>query len=192
MIVPSKRLFIKTGLLVALGFSSGLPVFGKYSNTIGNSSKNMNYLIDTLNSINKPVCTNVAKQLAALKADARTYDLHLRRADLNDSDVEYISKAIGLIHAAKGPLLESFSMSYNADITNEGVLNLIESLPSSVTEIGLVGCGISDDAGEALVNWALKAPKLHWLCVEQNSFSEMMKNRLMKLSQKTKGLLVIV
>lgn len=196
MIEPSKRLLIKRGLLAVFGLTHLLPVF--YQNTIAKensieySMKSLNTLIETLKSINHPVCLQAANTLAALKSGDQSYDLHLRRADLNKQDVNFISEAIGLTHANSGPSLQSFSMSYNDKIGNEGILNLLKVLPSSVTEIGLVQCAISDEAGKALISWAEKAPRLHWLCVEKNLFSKRMKQKFIALGNQRNGLLVVV
>ena len=73
------------------------------------------------------------------------------------------------------------------------MLNLFTSnLPATVTEIGLVQCGIGDKGGDALIMWAAKALNLRWLCVEQNSFSDEMKDRFIQFGNDRKGLLVVL
>ena len=73
-----------------------------------------------------------------------------------------IAEAIKTVHVKRGPSLQSFSMSYNPNLGDEGVLILVKTLPSTVTEIGLVQCGIGDKGGDALMTWASKAPKLQF------------------------------
>jgi len=77
----------------------------------------------------------------------------------------------------------SISMSYNSNLGDEGVLVLVKNLPATVTEIGLVNSNIGDTGGEALISWARKAKKLLWLCIEENTFSNEMINRLRRFSK---------
>ena len=91
-----------------------------------------------------------------------------------------------------GPSLESFSISYNPNLRDKGALNLATALPSSVTEIGLVGCGVGDVGGKALVASTATTPKLHWLCIEQNNFTKETKASLVSLGRERRGLLVVV
>ena len=60
---------------------------------------------------------------------------------------------------------------------------LSEYYPSNLTEIGLVQCGIGEAGGNALVDWVLHALKIHWLCVERNSFSDETKGKLIELAK---------
>ena len=68
---------------------------------------------------------------------------------------------------------------------------LVKNLPATVTEIGLVNSNIGDTGGEALISWARKAKKLLWLCIEENTFSNEMINRLRRFSKERNNLLVI-
>ena len=88
--------------------------------------------------------------------------------------------------------MHSFSMSYNPNLRDKGAVILAQNLPSTLTEIGLVGCGIGDKGAEALMVLAQKTPKLYWLCVENNAFSNDTKQQLLKLSQQRNGLLIVV
>ena len=168
------------------------PFFSNAHAAIANPPMKITPLLDALGSTNKPVCTNAANKLLSLTDNSVNYDLHLRSANLNTEEIQRIAKAIEAVHMANGPTLQSFSMSYNTNLKDEGVLNLVQALPATLTEIGLVQCGIGDEGGEALMNWAAQAPKLHWLCVEQNPFSEATRDRFNKLGQTRQGLLVIV
>ena len=166
-------------------FASNLFAEEKPEMTIG-------YLTNVLRSINKPVCEKAADDLLALTNNQSNYDLHLRNADLNYNEIKRIAGAIKIVHAKGGPSLHSFSMSYNPQLSDEGVLLLVKTLPATVTEIGLVQCGLGDKGGDALIRWAAKARKLIWLCVEQNSFSDEMKDRFIQLGNDRKGLLVVL
>ncbi|MFT4607370.1 MAG: hypothetical protein ACI9YO_002948 [Gammaproteobacteria bacterium] len=83
-------------------------------------------------------------------------------------------------------------MSYNPNLGGEGVSILVKTLPPTVTEIGLVKCDVGDKGGEAIITWASNAPKLHWLCIEKNSFSKTIKTRFMMLSKKRSSLLIVI
>jgi hypothetical protein len=95
------------------------------------------------------------------------------------------------VHENGGPSLQSFSMSYNSNLGDEGVLILVKNLPQTITEIGLVQSGIGDEGGEALIRWATNAKQLRWLCVEKNIFSNDIKDKLRKLGQERSDLLVV-
>lgn len=140
----SRRIFCKTGLVGAFCFTG---------HSIAEEKPFMiiNRLIDALRSINKPACETAVTQLQLLKDNNSSYDLHLRSADLNSDDIKRIAEAIKNVHAEGGPSLKSFSMSYSPDLKDEGVFNLVKTLPTNLTEIGLVRCGVGDKGGEALI-----------------------------------------
>ena len=152
----------------------------------------LNHLIRALLDTGKPVCISVADNLRTLPIDTRHYDLHLRNALLDITDVNHIAEAIDTVAREGGPVLQSFSMSYNANVGDEGVLTLTRTLPSTLTELGLVECGIKDRGGNALVDWAANKSALHWLCVEGNAFTSDTTNRFIDLRMKRKALLVVV
>ncbi len=188
----SKRSFLKTGLLGAVSATGLFHVLTSASTAQEKPSMIINHLIDALRSTNKPVCQAVASKLSRLKDNNAKFDLHLRSAGLNHDEVKRIATAIKAVHDEGGPSLQSFSMSYNNNLRDEGVLSLVKSLPPTLTEIGLVGCEVGDAGGEALIAWANNAPKLHWLCVEQNLFSTNTKNNFRNLGAQRSGLLVVV
>lgn len=181
---PSRRLLFKSTIISVFGFTSLLAAEEK-------PEMKISYLTNVLRSINNPVCEKAANDLLSLKDNNSNYDLHLRNADLNQNEIALIAEAIKTVHDNSGPLLRSFSMSYNSKLRDEGVSILVQALPSTLTEIGLVKCEIGDKGGEALMTWASSAPKLHWLCIEQNSFSKSVKNRLIKFGKKRSNLLVV-
>jgi hypothetical protein len=148
-------------------------------------------LINALRSTNNPVTNKVAETLLSLKNGESSYDLHLRDADLNLNQIKLIAEAIKTVHENRGPSLQSFSMSYNSNLGDEGALILVKSLPQTITKIGLVQSGIGDKGAEALIGWAANAKQLRWLCVEGNIFSNDIKNRLREFGQKRSDLLVV-
>jgi hypothetical protein len=188
---PDRRWFIKTALVAALGLRDGRSILMP-SLTTQEKPTMMTTLIETLISSHNPVCKTAAAQLILLPDNIASYDLHLRNANLNQDDIALIAKAINSVHSQGGPLLGSFSMSYNANLHDQGVLSLVKFLGASLTEVGLVQCGIGDKGGDALIAWASKAPNLKWLCVEHNAFSEQSKQKLVALTKEHKQLLVVV
>ena len=151
----------------------------------------INPLINALRSTNHPVSNKVAETLLSLKNTDSSYDLHLRNADLTYNQITLIAEAIKTVHENGGPSLQSFSMSYNSNLGDEGVLILVKNLPHTITEIGLVQSGIGDKGAEALIRWATHAKQLRWLCVEENILSNNIKDRLRTFGQERSDLLVI-
>ena len=185
-------LFITTVLVCVFSFTIILDLFSKNLSAEEKPEMIISYLINALRLINKPVCEKAADNLQSLKDNKSNYDLHLRNADLNYNEIKLIAEAIKTVHDKRGPSLQSFSVSYNPHLGDEGVLILVKTLPPTVTEIGLVQCGIGDKGGGALITWAAKAPKLKWLCVEQNSFSDEIKDRFIQFSKGRNGLLIVL
>jgi hypothetical protein len=105
--------------------------------------------------------------------------------------IERIAAAIQAIHSQGGPALHSVSLSYNK-VSDQVMVSLVKRLPPTVTEVGLVQCGLSDLGGEALLAWAGGATKLQILCVEQNTFSQPLRAKFSALRQRRPGLLVVV
>ena len=93
------------------------------------SLDDINYLITSLTEINKPKSLRVAKELKSLKNNDNSYNLIIRRANLNSLDAKIISKAIEKIKNNDGPLLDKISMSFNKDITDDGLGYILEVLP---------------------------------------------------------------
>jgi hypothetical protein len=184
------RTLLKTASVCLFSFSIAMQVFANNS-LLEKQEPIINPLINALKSINNPVSNKVAETLLSLKNGESSYDLHLRDADLNLNQIKSIAEAIKTVHENGGPSLQSFSMSYNSNLGDEGVLILIKSLPQTITEIGLVQSGIGDKGGEALIGWAANAKQLRWLCIEGNIFSNDIKDRLRELGQERNDLLVI-
>jgi hypothetical protein len=186
----SIRPLLKTASVCLFSFSIAMQVFANNS-LLEKQEPIINLLINTLKSINNPVSNKVAETLLSLKNGESSYDLHLRDADLNLNQIKSIAEAIKTVHENGGPSLQSFSMSYNSNLGDEGVLILVKSLPQTITEIGLVQSGIGDKGGQALIEWATNAKQLRWLCIEGNIFSNDIKDSLREFSQERSDLLVI-
>jgi single-stranded DNA-specific DHH superfamily exonuclease len=184
------KTLLKTTSVCVFSFSIAMQVFANNSLS-EKEGPIINPLINALRLTNNPVSNKVAETLLSLKNSESSYDLHLRNADLNYNQIKSIAEAIKTVHENGGPSLQSFSMSYNSNLGDEGVLILVKNLPQTITEIGLVNCGIGDKGGEALIRWSTNAKQLRWLCVEENIFSNDIKDRLRKLGQESSDLLVV-
>ena len=65
----------------------------------------------------------------------------------------------------------SFSMSYNPDIGDLGIGEVLNALPDDTTELGLVGCELDDSASTHIVEFIQRSKTLQMVCVEDNKFS---------------------
>ena len=72
-----------------------------------------------------------------------------------------------------------------------GVKALVENLPKSLTEIGLVGCGIKDEGGQLVLGWIKTLPNLNVICIENNHFTETIKQSLKNYSNQHPEVLVV-
>tara|TARA_R110002110_G_scaffold85816_2_gene223488 strand:+ start:72440 stop:72850 length:411 start_codon:yes stop_codon:yes gene_type:complete len=122
----------------------------------------------------------------------RKFDLHLRRAGLNKSDTLVIARALHSLTTPEAALLQSFSVSYNPDIEDEGAIALAQSMPRNIRDLGLVGCDLGDAGGAALLEWVNSAAGLQMICIEQNRFSDQLKQQFVALREKDKSMVVIV
>lgn len=99
--------------------------------------------------------------------------LHLRNLNLNEQDIWDITKIIQR-ESNTGPII-SVSCSYNPLLGDAGAILIAERLPDSVSEIGLVDCGIGDEGGRALLKWMKQSQNLKMICVEENNLSDAVK-----------------
>lgn len=149
---------------------------------------NIDVLVQALLSIEKPVCAEAAKRLAK-SSGATGFDLHLRNAGLNEANARVLADA--MVSAADGPSLRSFSASYNPDLGDAGVVVLAEAFPTTMSELGLVGCAIGDVGGRAILKWAKSAPELGMICVEGNAMSAKVRAALTAFGRERQVMVVV-
>lgn len=113
--------------------------------------------------------------------------LHLRSQNLSAADIPEVIRAI---HASGG--IHSLSLSYNPGIGDVGTIALMEKLPQSITELGMVGCAIGDAGGEAILDWVKKTPGLRMACIEENHFTERLKADFLKMARGRTGLMLVI
>ena len=141
----------------------------------------MQDLIDALVETKKPKSLEVANNLKSTGDNDKSYDLVIRKANLNIEDAKNIATAIKKIDQNKGPQLGTISMSFNEDLKDEGVINLLNHIPLTTSVIAFVECGITDKAGQAIIDWAAKANNLNGIYIEGNDFSKDMEKKFEKL-----------
>ena len=192
----SRRSVLKTGIAIGFGLVPALAGVSGIATAAANGSSGgvtrMGALISALRSIGNPVCLVSASRLAALDPNITSFDLHLRSAGLDAEDARILADALRETNEFSGPGLRSFSASYNPALTDAGVVALAEAFPTTMAELGLVGCSIGDEGGLAILSWARTAVGTRMICVEANNFSADMKTGFIQLSRERSSLLVVV
>ena len=141
----------------------------------------MQDLIDVLIETKKPKSLEVANNLKSTGDNDKSYDLVIRKANLNIKDAKNIATAIKKIDQNKGPQLGTISMSFNEDLKDEGVITILNHIPLTTSVIAFVECGITDKAGQAIIDWAAKTNNLNGIYIEGNDFSKDMEEKFEKL-----------
>jgi len=149
-------------------------------------------LIAALLDTGKPVCKAAAARLEMEGFPSSGFDLHLRGAGLTTPDALAIAEALNLRLVENASPMRSFSISYNAEIGDDGVVALVGSFPTSLSEIGMVGCDLGDESAEVLLQFAQTVPNLKMMCIEDNRFSPQMRQRFKALGAAQGSLLLIV
>ena len=129
-----------------------------------------------LREIGSDVTKTAADNLARIAVSSAALNLHLRNAKMTAADVKLIANALDRTPVSELARLVSFSLSYNA-IGDDGASTLAASLPTTLAELGLVGCSIGDKGGGAILEWAKYANGLRMICIEDNSMSDQMRKQ---------------
>jgi hypothetical protein len=146
-----------------------------YSNII------MQDLIDVLVEIKKPKSLEVAKTLHMVSNNNKSYDLVIRKANLTLKDAKKIANAINKVSQNNGPKLHTLSMSFNQDLKDDGVITILNQIPKTTSVIAFVECGITDKAGQEIIDWAANANNLNGIYIEGNTFSKEMESKFEQL-----------
>jgi hypothetical protein len=72
-------------------------------------------------------------------------------------------------------------MSFNQDLKDEGVIAILSKIPKTTPVIAFVECGITDKAGQAIIDWALENNAINGIYIEGNNFSSSMEAKFEKL-----------
>ena len=159
----------------------GIVVLGLLWCTASYSNIIMQDLIDALVDTNKPKSIKVANSLKAIDNNDKSYDLVIRKANLDINDAKNIANAIKKIQQNNGPKLHTISMSFNENLKDEGIITLLNHLPLTTSVIAFVECGITDEAGQAIIDWSTKTNNLNGIYIEGNNFSKDMEEKFEKL-----------
>jgi len=151
----------------------------------------MQDLIDALVETKKPKSLEVANNLKSTGDNDKSYDLVIRKANLNIKDAKNIATAIKKIDQNKGPKLGTISMSFNEDLKDAGVITILNNIPLTTSVIAFVECGITDKAGQAIIDWAAKTNNLNGIYIEGNDFSKDMEEKFEKLRADNPRLIVL-
>jgi hypothetical protein len=174
-------------ILINLLFLS-LPILSS-SASVTSSNQGLSHLITALTKIDKPKSLKVAKELTSTN---NSYNLIIRRANLNVLDANEISNAIEKISYQKGPLLQTISMSFNKDLKDEGLIKILNILPDSTSTIAFVECGITDIGGQKIIDWAYNHKGIKEIYLEGNFFSKNIINKFVKLKKDKPDIAMIV
>jgi hypothetical protein len=158
--------------IVVLGFLWCSPSYAEFI---------MQDLIDVLLETKKIKSLEVAKNLQSISTNDKTYDLVIRKANLSLEDAKNIANAIDKVSQNNGPNLRTLSMSFNQDLKDEGVITILKKLPKTTSVVAFVECGITDKAGQAIIDWALENKQLNGIYIEGNNFSKQMEAKFTKL-----------
>ncbi|MDA7545669.1 hypothetical protein N8870_02410 [Alphaproteobacteria bacterium] len=178
--------FIKF-ILINLLFIS-LPILSSNA-SITSNNQGLGHLIAALTKIDKPKSLKVAKELTSSN---NSYDLIIRRANLNILDADEISNAIKKISHQKEPLLKTISMSFNKDLKDEGIIKILNVLPTTTSTIAFVECGITDIGGQKIIDWAYNQKAIKQIYLEGNFFSKNIINQFIKLKKDKPDITMII
>ena len=190
----SRRRVLSTAFAGVCGIATYATVLPTPAKASGNESTKMNPtdLITALRSIGTPGCLAAADRLEAAIGSQVGFDLHLRRVGLNQADAEILADGMLRANTGKAISLRSFSASYNPELGNVGAATLAAAFPTTMTELGLVGCAVGDAGARPILEWARSAPNLKMICVERNNFSAGIKTQFRDLASLGGNMLVVV
>lgn len=148
-------------------------------------------LASAVRSIGNEQCIAAAARLEALPEESKI-SLHLRNAGLNYPNAQTIAAALRSLSDHEASAIISVSFSFNSGLGDDGVAILSSALPTALPELGLVGCGIGDRGGEALLQWAKTATRLSMMCIEGNNFSEDLQARFNEMARANPKMLLVI
>ena len=191
-----RRNILKGGCAIACAMATGANAFpalaGPTNGSPGPAQRVSMKFAGALRAIGSDACIAAAQRLEVGEGGNGDISLHLRRANLNTADAIVFARAMSGLTDGEGLTLGSLSLSYNPGIGDAGASVVARALPDTLTELGLVGCGIGDQGGEALLHWAGNAGRLRMICVEDNLFPDETKIRFVALARAKYNLYVVV
>lgn len=140
-------------------------------------------------------CGTAAGLTAARRLDAEGTDgpltVHLRDADLDAVGAQHLARAFASVAPEQAARLRSFSLSYNA-IGDAGAVALAAALPLTLSDLGLVSCGLGDGGMTAMLEWSKRATGLRMICIENNAPSNTLRDKFASFGRARSGLSVYI
>ena len=135
-------------------------------------------------------CIQKAQSLEAHAS--KLSSLHLRNLNLKPNDVVAIAAILAQEKQNNNSFIKSISFSYNPFMGDTGAIYMINSLPESILEIGLVGCGITDLGGNEIFKWLKTSSQIQMICMEQNTISDELKTKFYLYQEQHPKIVVVV
>ena len=151
----------------------------------------MKDLIDVLRTINNSKTNKVAMDLQSINENQDSYDFIIRKANLSNTDAVKIALALNSIELNNGPKLHTISLSFNQKLKDDGVIEIINNIPQDTSVIAFVECGITDLAGQKIIDWAYKNDHLIAVYLEGNNFTDTMYSKFKKLKSDKPNLTIL-
>jgi hypothetical protein len=136
-------------------------------------------LAQTLRKIGNKKCLDKASQLLESRHNNDDLYFHLRSFNLDNNGAQLIANTLRALKEDQLSRLVSFSLSYNPLVGDVSIVELSKALPSSIQEIGFVGCGLGDRGALALCEFAKRSPGLQMMCIENNAISAGVKRKIL-------------
>ena len=133
-----------------------LYIFQSFANINPSKDNSLEYLINALIEINHPKALKVASDLEKIKKNVKTYNLIIRKADLNFNDIKKIAEAIKKVQKSRGPDLITLSLSFNKNIKDEGLNLILNVIPDTTKVLAFVKCGLTDTGALKIIEYAYK------------------------------------
>lgn len=155
-----------------------------------NNNKNIfTEIAEILRNIGNKACLEKA---TFLEHASNNKSLHLRGLELGPLEALKIAKALKETQTNGVFQISSISFSNNHSLGDQGAIALLNALPLSIHELGLVNCGIGDVGGEELLAWVSNTSNLQMVCAEKNNFSDSIKMNFRKFSIEHPEITVVV
>ena len=133
----------------------------------------------------------IKKANALESSTSKITTLHFRSLDLHTTDIAAIAAILKEEKNSPENNITSISFSYNHRLGDMGATRILESIPTSVREIGLVHCGIGDQGGIEILHWMKATPNLQMICIEQNNFSDSLQTEFKNFKKENPNIMVI-
>jgi hypothetical protein len=146
-------------------------------------------LLSCLKSIATKKCLQAA--ISIENDSSKEIKLELRDAGLDLTQVKQLARVFASLTDEDMYQLKTLSFSYN-NLGDEAVSYLITSMPQNLSELGLVGCSITDTGGKELLGWLKKTSDLKLLCIENNKFTANLKTEFREWSKEKKVLYLVI